>query len=84
MVDPSKDPASNNDNPSLVGSKPGSSGLYAFANPPSNRDPTTMPPGIPVLSSVLYAGVVDPKPTSFDAAQGGGIRNIFVEGVGIP
>jgi hypothetical protein len=72
------DASSNNTNPTLVGSNQASSGLYAFANPPANRG------NLPVLSSVVYAGILDTNTTHFDKAQGGGLRNLFVEGFGIP
>jgi hypothetical protein len=72
------DHSSNDDNPTLAGSNQASSGLYAFANPPESRG------DLPVLSSVLYAGVLDTTTTGFDPAQGGGLQNLFVEGFGIP
>jgi hypothetical protein len=77
-LDLAVDTSANNLNPALVGSNLQSSGLYAFALPPASRTNAR-----PVLSSVLYAGLLNNTGTKFAATQGGGFRNLLVEGFGV-
>jgi hypothetical protein len=73
--------AAQNVNASLNGANFVSSGLYAFAVPSSQRSAT------PVLANVIYSGLLN-NPTSTSAglvaSSGGGLNNMFVEGLGIP
>ena len=77
----SRDSSANSDNPALIGSNPQSSGLYAFAYPLANRGVHS---GAPVLSRVLYGGLVNATSNGFLPTSGGGFRNLFVEGFGVP
>ena len=82
LLNLSQDSSANSANPALVGSNLESSGLYAFASDPASRAAK------PVLSSVLYGGLFNtdlPHPhTTLILTQGGGFRNLRVEGFGIP
>jgi hypothetical protein len=83
-LDLSQDSSANNANPALVGGDLQSTGIYAFAYPPTMRGVNS---GAPVLSRVLYGGLPIPSTISnagFMPTSGGGFRNMFVEGFGIP
>ncbi len=72
------DASANNANPALAGANLQSSGIYAFAEQASKRSSTH------VLSSVLYGGLPNFNAPGFQKTQGGGFRNLLVEGFGIP
>ncbi len=60
--------------PALVGTNLQSTGLYAFAQPLAHR--TESSGDSPVLNRMIYNG--------FANTSGGGVRNMLVEGLGIP
>jgi hypothetical protein len=81
----SQDSSPNNANPALVGGNARSSGIYAFAAPLTERGVNSyLAKGAPVLSRVLSGGLVNSADNGFLPTSGGGFRNIFVEGSGVP
>jgi hypothetical protein len=79
----SQDPSAANANPALIGGNLQSSGIYAFAYPLAQRYPSSSNTA-PVLSRVLYGGLLNATGNGFQATSGGGFRDMFVEGFGIP
>ena len=62
----------------LKGGNLQSSGIYAFAQPMASRNTS------PVLAHVIYSGILNAANTGFLTIPGGGFRNMFVEGFGLP
>jgi hypothetical protein len=69
-IDLPQDTTGNMLNPTLIGDNFTSTGLYAFGSGSPHR------PGHPLLSRVLYKGLQN--------SNGGGVRNIFIDGLGLP